>query len=233
MAKCFLKWPAMICSGGGLPKASPLQFKFLLLEPIYYQNMILVTFKGLELELLKILTVFTSLGISNNSFSGVIPRELGNLNGLLALNFSHNALSGPIRSSIGNLTELESLDLSYNKLSGEIPEDLVGLTFLSTLSLAFNRLTGRIPNHAQFATFSNSSSLGNKGLCGFHLTNPCGAPNGTAAVPFGNFNPTTDTGSVIGFDWQFIFTGAGFGLGMGTVVAPLMFRKKARKLCNK
>ncbi|KAL9274078.1 Receptor-like protein [Drosera capensis] len=233
MAKCFSKWPAMISSGRGLPKATPLQFSFLLFEPIYYQNMILVTFKGLELELLKILTVFTSLDISNNNFSGVIPRELGNLDGLLVLNFSHNALSGPIPSSIGNLTELESLDLSYNKLSGEIPEGLVGLTFLSTLSLAFNRLTGRIPDGAQFATFSNSSFLGNKGLCGFPLTNPCGAPNGTAAAPSGNFNPTPETGSVIGFDWQFIFTGAGFGLGMGIIVAPLMFWKKARKWYNK
>jgi hypothetical protein len=34
---------------------------------------------------------------------------------------------------------------------------------------------------------------------------------------------------LIGFDWQFILTGLGFGVGAAVVVAPLMFWEKGRK----
>jgi hypothetical protein len=34
---------------------------------------------------------------------------------------------------------------------------------------------------------------------------------------------------LIGFDWQFIVTGLGFGVGAAVVVAPLMFWEKGRR----
>ncbi|PIN02638.1 Ran GTPase-activating protein [Handroanthus impetiginosus] len=85
---------------------------------IYYQDSITVTVKGLDIDLQKILTIFTSIDFSNNHFQGIIPDTLGDMKSLYILNFSRNALSGHIPSSIGNLRKLESLDLSFNNLSG-------------------------------------------------------------------------------------------------------------------
>ncbi|XP_019255189.1 PREDICTED: receptor-like protein 12 [Nicotiana attenuata] len=102
---------------------------------IYYQVRVTLTFKGLSMETVKILVVFTSIDFSCNNFQGAIPEILGNLKSLHHLNFSHNALTGRIPKSVGKLTQLESLDFSVNQLSGRIPDELVGLTFLSVLNL--------------------------------------------------------------------------------------------------
>ncbi|KAL7169599.1 hypothetical protein ACSBR2_034604 [Camellia fascicularis] len=59
--------------------------------------------KGMEMEQVKILNIFTSIDISNNNFQGVIPNTVGDLKSLYVLNASHNALTSPIPSSIGNL----------------------------------------------------------------------------------------------------------------------------------
>uniref|UniRef100_A0A2N9FNL7 Leucine-rich repeat-containing N-terminal plant-type domain-containing protein n=1 Tax=Fagus sylvatica TaxID=28930 RepID=A0A2N9FNL7_FAGSY len=105
-------------------KLSYLKFDILQLNPFYYHDVITVTFKGLDIELVKILTIFTSIDVSNNNLDGPIPKELGELKSLLVLNLSHNAFIGHIPQSLGNLTMLESLDLSSNKLTGEIPSQL-------------------------------------------------------------------------------------------------------------
>ncbi|XP_075636607.1 uncharacterized protein LOC142608824 [Castanea sativa] len=90
----------------------------------YYQNKITVTSKGLDIEQVKILTVFTSIDISANKLEGPIPETIGELKSLYVLNLSHNALMGKIPLSLGNLSQLESLDLSSNKITGEIPMQL-------------------------------------------------------------------------------------------------------------
>ncbi|KAL6315285.1 hypothetical protein AAG906_000373 [Vitis piasezkii] len=116
----------------------------------YYQDSVMVTIKGLEIEFVKILNTFTTIDLSSNKFQGEIPKSIGNLNSLRGLNLSHNNLGGHIPPSFGNLKLLESLDLSFNKLMGKIPQELTSLTFLEVLNLSQNNLTGFIPQGNQF-----------------------------------------------------------------------------------
>ncbi|KAG5054042.1 hypothetical protein JHK85_006552 [Glycine max] len=95
--------------------------KYLLYTNVYYQDSASVTVinKGQEMELVKILTIFTSIDLSSsNHFEGPIPDDLMDLKILHIFNLSNNDLSGEIPSSINNLKQLESLDLSQNSLSG-------------------------------------------------------------------------------------------------------------------
>ena len=45
----------------------------------YYQDSAVVIVKGLETEVLKIVTIFTVIDLSSNKFQGEIPEELGRL----------------------------------------------------------------------------------------------------------------------------------------------------------
>jgi hypothetical protein len=78
----------------------------------YYKDSITVMNKGVEMEFVKILTIFTSIDLSNNGFHGEILDSVGTLKDLIVLNLSSNNFIGRIPSSLGNLIELESLDLS-------------------------------------------------------------------------------------------------------------------------
>ncbi|GKV38487.1 hypothetical protein SLEP1_g46397 [Rubroshorea leprosula] len=120
-----------------------------------YQYSLVVTWKGFDYELQGILTIFSSIHLSNNMFEGEIPDVIGKLSSLKGLNLSHNNLTGHIPPSLGNLMNLEWLDLSSNELVGKIPDELVSLTPLSVLNLSNNHLVGRIPQGNQFNTFGN------------------------------------------------------------------------------
>ncbi|KAG4216194.1 hypothetical protein ERO13_A01G226520v2, partial [Gossypium hirsutum] len=122
-----------------------------------FSDAITITTKGLELELVKIPILFTSIGISCNNFEGSIPDVIGKFKELHCLNFSHNAFTGPIPSSFGNLQELESLDFSSNSLRSEIPLQLANLNFLSCLNVSNNKLVGPIPTSTQLLSFSEAS----------------------------------------------------------------------------
>ncbi|XP_024317065.1 receptor-like protein kinase isoform X1 [Brachypodium distachyon] len=112
--------------------------------------------------------------LSSNSFSGDIPAELLNIQGLQFLNLSRNNLSGGIPNNIGNLKSAESLDLSWNKLSGPIPSSISHLMFLSTLNVSNNLLSGEIPRGNQIQTLNDPSIYSNNlGLCGPPLSIPC------------------------------------------------------------
>ncbi|XP_030449839.1 receptor-like protein 7 [Syzygium oleosum] len=150
-----------------------IQYQVLRALGLYYQDTVSVTIKGRRVELVKILTVFTSIDFSCNNFEGPIPDTLGAFKALHALNLSNNAISGSIPSSLGHLQQLESLDLSRNDLNGTIPRQLSDLNFLSFLSLSYNKLEGSIPAVKQFLTFSASSFEGNAGLCGPPLETSC------------------------------------------------------------
>ncbi|XP_059462329.1 receptor-like protein 41 isoform X2 [Corylus avellana] len=207
-----------------------LQYEFLSLNQFYYQDTITVTIKGLDVELVKILTLFTTIDVSCNNIEGPIPEEFGGLRSLHMLNLSHNTLTGQIPPSLGNLTRLESLDLSKNKLTGEIPVELAaGLIFLSVLDLSFNQLVGQIPVIKQFSTFSEASYAGNSGLCGFPLKAKCTHAEPTSPPAPAPKSLDTASTMLIGFDWQFIVTGLGFGVGAAVVVALLMFWEKGRR----
>ncbi|KAL7190210.1 hypothetical protein ACSBR2_022486 [Camellia fascicularis] len=74
-----------------------------------------VMIKGCEIELSRILTIFSIIDFSRNKFRGEILKSIGRLNLLCGLNLSNNNLKGHIPTSLGNLKNLESLDLSSNK----------------------------------------------------------------------------------------------------------------------
>ncbi|GLT25996.1 hypothetical protein SLA2020_010900 [Shorea laevis] len=182
-----------------------------------YKDSVNVVMKGLVVDLVRILKIFTTIDFSSNQFHGPIPDELGELNSLLLLNLSHNSLNGQIPSSLGKLAELESLDLSSNKLEGRIPEQLTKLTFLSVLNLSHNELVGHIPEGKQFSTFSNDSYIGNSGLCGFPLTKKCGEPR----PPSPQFDEKDDSTAV--FEWKFALAGYGCGLVLGLSLGYIAF----------
>ena len=183
----------------------------------YYQDSMMVTIKGLDLEFVKILNTFTTIDLSSNKFQGEIPECIGNLNSLRGLNLSHNDLRGHIPLSFRNLKMLESLDLSSNKLSGQIPQELTSLTFLSVLNLSQNHLTGFIPQGNQFGTFGNDSYYKNTGLCGFPLSKRCT----TDEIPYPSQEIEAKFES--GFDWKITLMGYGCGLVIGLSLGCLIF----------
>ncbi|WRX29072.1 hypothetical protein QQP08_021559 [Theobroma cacao] len=71
----------------------------------YYQDNMMVTMKGRNMELVKILATFTSINFSKDNFK--------TLNGF-------NELTRKILEKLLDLTSLEVLDLLYNKLVGQI-----------------------------------------------------------------------------------------------------------------
>ncbi|KAK1412424.1 hypothetical protein QVD17_33669 [Tagetes erecta] len=195
-----------------------LYFKHPANQAIYYQDSVFLVFKGTGREVEKILSIFTSIDFSNNSFQGSIPVTLGDLKLLKLVNFSHNALTGPLPASVGKLTDLESLDLSVNKLSGSIPQELASLSFLSVFNLSYNELSGRIPRGSQFQTFSELSFMGNEGLCGVPLNKSC---NNNATSE----SPTTDKDGT--FD-VYVSIGLGFFVGFVMIVGPLALSRRWR-----
>ncbi|KAL8107402.1 hypothetical protein AgCh_023972 [Apium graveolens] len=144
-----------------------------------YSDSTSLVIKGQEIELIRILTVFTNIDVSKNNFEGQIAEYIGYLASLRFLNLSHNHLTGHIPPSIAKLTVLESLDLSSNQLKGEIPHQLTDLYSLAILNLSCNLLQGNIPQGFQFNTFENDSYVANLGLCGNPLSKKCGHDNVT------------------------------------------------------
>ncbi|KAL3753566.1 hypothetical protein ACJRO7_000902 [Eucalyptus globulus] len=216
-----------------------IQYPFLysdgLSDGFQYQDTITVTVKGLKVELVKILIIFTSIDFSCNNFEGLIPDTLGALKGLHFLNLSNNAFSGPIPSSLGHLQQLESLNLSWNDLKGTIPPQLSDLTFLSFLNLSYNTLEGSIPAVKQFLTFSASSFEGNAGLCGFQLEQIAQKTQSIAAngVEEASCVPTqSDTDDHGNNDdsekWFYIGISLGFVVGFWIFCGPLALIKSWR-----
>ncbi|XP_038904377.1 receptor-like protein 6 [Benincasa hispida] len=225
--KCLEKWRAMVDEEDfSKSKANHLRFNFFKFSAVNYQDTVTITSKGLDVELTKILTVFTSIDFSCNHFNGHIPAQIGELKALYLLNLSHNFLSGEIPSSIGNLSQLGSLDLSSNSLTGTIPSELARLSFLSVLNLSNNLLVGKIPMGPQIQTFPPASFVGNKGLCGGPL------PECKTATPPTSGTTIPKSASVANADWQFIFIGVGFGVGAAAVVAPFTFLEVGKKWSN-
>ncbi|PON43272.1 LRR domain containing protein, partial [Parasponia andersonii] len=191
----------------------------------YYQDSVMVTMKGLDIELVKIQTIFTSLDFSRNNFTGEIPELIGMLKSLKGLNFSHNMLRGPIPSSLGNLTNLEWLDLSSNELVGKIPPQLTDLSWLQILNLSQNQLVGPIPLGKQFNTFSNDSFSGNFDLCGLPLSKTCNEVQNSSPPTLEQENNSEDAS---GFTWKVVLMGYGCGLVFGILMGYIKFFSNRR-----
>ncbi|XP_058111950.1 receptor like protein 22-like [Magnolia sinica] len=208
----FRSWKAM------MKTKSQSQFLSKTFGKGYYQDKVIIVSKGLRMELVKILTAFTVVDLSNNQFHGDIPESVGNLSSLVVLNMSYNHFTGQIPASLGNIKALESLDLSHNSVSGEIPWQLTKLNFLAVLDLSQNLLAGSIPQGQQFNTFTDKSFLGNSGLCGIPLLKKCEHVEAHASPPLAQ--------SESKYDWRsmWIGFGVGYGVGMGILFWTLALR---------
>ncbi|XP_057435278.1 receptor-like protein 32 [Lotus japonicus] len=189
-----------------------------------YLDSVTVVSKGLQMNLVKILAVFTFLDFSSNHFEGSIPEEVMSLRAINVLNLSHNAFSSHIPSSLGNLTQIESLDLSSNNLSGVIPTEIASLSFLSVLNLSYNHLVGKIPTGTQIQTFEEDSFVGNEGLCGPPLNKNCGHVELPTGAPSSYAGYETESS----IDWNFLSAELGFTIGFGCVILPLLLWKRWR-----
>ncbi|PHT99202.1 hypothetical protein BC332_31809 [Capsicum chinense] len=187
-----------------------------------YANTLIVTTKGLDLELPRVLTTYMIIDLSRNRFEGYLPSIIGDLAGLRMLNLSHNGLEGIIPTSLQHLSILESLDLSSNKIGGEIPQQLASLTFLAVLNLSHNHLVRCIPKGKQFDTFDNSSYRGNDGLRGLQLSKDCGGDDGVpqATTPVELDDEEEDEGDLI--SWQAVLMGFSSGLVIGLSIIYIM-----------
>ncbi|OIT06278.1 PREDICTED: receptor-like protein 12 [Nicotiana attenuata] len=171
-----------------------------------------------------ILSLFTSMDLSNNNLSGNIPMNLTTLVGLRSLNFSNNHLTGSIPKDIGNMKVLESLDLSNNQLSGEIPRSVSSLFSLSYLNVSHNNLSGRIPVGTQLQTFGSSSFSGNK-LCGLPLSERCSDEGENPEIGNEEVDRSEDDNEV---EWFYISMAIGFIVTFWGVTAPLLFIRSWR-----
>ena len=119
--------------------------------------------------------------LDENSLTGQIPEELGNLGSLQLLSLKNiliscengcktssptaNRLTGPIPGKLGSPDSLTLLELSYNQLTGEIPVELGNLIRLEVLGLNGNQLGGEIP-----VELGNLTSLERLGLSANQLS---------------------------------------------------------------
>ncbi|XP_065023797.1 receptor-like protein EIX2 [Musa acuminata AAA Group] len=193
----------------------------------YYVESIVITVKGFDIQYTTILSLVTSIDLSNNNLSGEIPRELTSLHGLLFLNLSKNHLRGTIPEKIGSMEQLESLDLSMNNLTGDIPSSLSSLTFLSHLNLSHNNLSGRIPTAGgQMSTFLGDPSVydGNEYLCGTPLPE-CPGDADHQSPPHEHEEKNGDRLETV---WEITSIVMGFVVGFWSFVGTMIMKQSIR-----
>ncbi|KAL7169695.1 hypothetical protein ACSBR2_034680 [Camellia fascicularis] len=100
------------------------------------------------------LSFLRTANLSNNSFQGEIPHEMGRLFRLQVLVFTSNLLEGQIPANLSNCNDLRSLHLGNKKFIGHLPKELGSLSQLVLLYIDSNNLTGAIPT-----IYANLSSL--------------------------------------------------------------------------
>uniref|UniRef100_M1D3X0 Hcr2-0A n=1 Tax=Solanum tuberosum TaxID=4113 RepID=M1D3X0_SOLTU len=190
---------------------------------VNYQDSVVIVTKGLKLEVVKNLPLYTVIDLSNNKFEGHITSVLGDLIAIRVLNLSHNELQGHIPPSLGSLSVVESLDLSFNHLSGEIPQQLASLTALEFLNLSHNYLQGCIPQGPQFRTFESNSYEGNDGLRGFPISKGCGNdPVSETNFTVSALADQERNSEFLNDFWKAVLMGYGSGLCIGLSIIYFM-----------
>ena len=106
------------------------------------------------------------LYLPHQGLTGILPPELGDLNGLMTLTLLDNKLTGPIPSELANLSQLTHIFLGDNQLGGSIPSELGRMTKLQGLELYGNRLTGTIPTELASLTSMQGLHIDNNQLTG-------------------------------------------------------------------
>ncbi|CAA7027968.1 unnamed protein product [Microthlaspi erraticum] len=86
------------------------------------------------------------LVLSNNNFSGSIPRCFENFNAsIMVLHLHSNSLSGFLPEEIISSVYLISLDVGRNRLSGGLPKSLINCTRLEFLNVEDNNFNDTFP----------------------------------------------------------------------------------------
>ncbi|CAN1153863.1 Probable inactive leucine-rich repeat receptor-like protein kinase At3g03770 [Linum perenne] len=101
--------------------------------------------------------------LSNNSFSGEVPAQFGQLNQLQHLDLSLNDLKGTPPSSLFSLPSISYLNLASNMLSGSLPVHLSCGSKLGFVDISKNKLIGGIP--ACLESNSNKRVVKSGGNC--------------------------------------------------------------------
>ncbi|GMI90169.1 ZYGOTIC ARREST 1 [Hibiscus trionum] len=129
-----------------------------------------------------------TLDISRNNFTGSLPNGFGTgLVFLEKLDLSFNKFNGSIPWDFGNLSVLQgTVDLSHNLFTGSIPASLGKLPEKVYIDLTYNNLSGPIPRNGALMNRGPTAFVGNPGLCGPPLKNPCSSDSAGASSPSSN-----------------------------------------------
>ncbi|OIW21990.1 hypothetical protein TanjilG_27440 [Lupinus angustifolius] len=166
----------------------------------------------------------TTLVLSVNNFTGPLPDAFGTgFLSLQKLDLSFNQFNGSIPSDMGNLSSLQgTVDLSHNHFSGLIPSTLGNLPEKVYIDLTYNNLNGPIPQNGALMNRGPTAFIGNPGLCGPPLKNPCDSDipgaNLTPPIPFlPDSNPSQDIGNGYGKS-KGLTKGAVVGIVVGDII---------------
>ncbi|KAI3856798.1 hypothetical protein MKW92_044761 [Papaver armeniacum] len=125
----------------------------------------------ISIEVGKLLSTVAYVSLSSNALFGSIPYSLcPKVNmfdfGLTSLDLSNNNLSGVIPCSIKYCGALRSLNLGGNNLTGNIPKELEQAVFLSYLQLNDNGFTGSFPRFVKKLSLLRVLNLGSNNFEG-------------------------------------------------------------------
>ncbi|XP_023547432.1 receptor protein kinase-like protein ZAR1 [Cucurbita pepo subsp. pepo] len=124
------------------------------------------------------------LDLTHNNLTNSLPNGFGSsLNFLENLDLSYNNFNGSIPVDIGNLSSLQgTVDFSHNLFSGSIPPTLGNLPEKVYIDLTYNNLSGSIPQNGALMNRGPTAFIGNPGLCGPPLKNPCSSEAPAASL---------------------------------------------------